>query len=88
MRYRTNPNGTIEYPVSGKPPPCPEDYMPDSENRFRFVPIIKECKHRQVRRIETGCCGTLNTMHCGHLETQVSYKICHRCTPEWLEAWA
>lgn len=86
MNYRMRKDGTIDFVHKGKPPACPEGYLPDPQDKWHFIPDVGHCQYRAVSTREVSCCGNINTLCCKYLNLPIGYKSCMKCDFDWLES--
>ena len=78
-RYRVLKGGHIGFPVSGKPPMCPEGYEPTG-NAFIFRRTFEPCCHRELIAGCIDCAGNQSPQYqCKHYNLTVNREECHAC---------
>jgi len=78
-RYITHLDGSIEFPRKGYPPDIIPGYDQDPKNPYKFIPIIPECKFREIREHMLVCGKKRPYFHCLLKDIQVSRNYCAQC---------
>jgi len=79
IRLRELPDGTLLAPRRGKPPTCPDGYLPMHGNPFIFEKILKDCSFRTIKLVKTKCCKDKTVIHCAKFDKNVIRKDCILC---------
>lgn len=83
-RPRQHPDGSIQYPNRGTPPPEIDGYERDPKNPFRFIPRAAKCVFRQ-KKPHVKPCGALTMLYvCGCRDCEIfgeriEYRDCVGC---------
>ena len=78
MGHRTLPDGTIWFPVKGKPPACPTGYIRTSDP-FIFEPALNDCEHRIEKDFKQPCGNCVPKLYCMREDLYVNKGICKNC---------
>lgn len=79
MRFRVQHDGSIILPRRGRPQKPPKGYIADTGDKFRFLPILAECKYREKRLKKSSCCGNKELDFCTDKDQYILYNICQEC---------
>jgi hypothetical protein len=77
---RLMPDGTLHFPVRGKPPRPIQGYVRDPANPYAFFPIAKPCVHRNMKETFFQDCGCTGTMILCTLYKSINMSRCYQCT--------
>ena len=76
--WHTTSNGVLFAPARGKAPACPSGFEPIPGEVYSFHPVII-CQHREVHKINRGCCKTCVAYYCHYYNCYVLQSKCRKC---------
>lgn len=77
-RYQEYDDGTRVYPVRGRPPVPPPNYIAAPGEPFKLIPILPECQHRFVGEFKMPC-GKIVPIKSCRKGFKVSMVECTNC---------
>ena len=66
-------------PQRGIPPEAPEGYEQAPGEPFMFLPILPDCRYRELRVVHRKCCGNITRMVCQDRGIFVTRLDCMEC---------
>ena len=79
-RIRKNKDGSLWAPKRGKPPKCPEGYVVDPGDPYRFLKsVIERCKYLEQTFVPSSCCGMQAVFKCSMKRRKITGKDCEGC---------
>lgn len=75
---RIGPGGVLMFPVRGAPPGTIQGYRRDPNDKYKFIPLIKQCILRESKW-RAVCGGIVQRMFCKHFDKNVTITDCENC---------
>ena len=78
-------NGDLVASKRSAPPDCPEGYLRDTTDAYRFIPIRVECEYRTQTFYKKACCGGGTTKTYCMFIGRITLLTCDKCkgNKEW-----